>query len=143
MTDDTLPQTEQNFVSRLLLQVPGLAECVTAAKRLNAVLRRKSKEALDKVLDEAAGTALGSFVTSLRRDISAVQAALDLPWTTSPAEGPNKPAQDVETNDVWPRRLRPAPRSRAARHITQRQHGKCGRTQYPRHDESRFSLHSE
>ena len=87
MTDDTLPQTEQNFVSRLLLQVPGLAECVTAAKRLNAVLRRKSKEALDKVLDEAAGTALGSFVTSLRRDISAVQAALDLPWTTSPAEG--------------------------------------------------------
>ena len=35
----------------------------------------------------------------------------------------------MSTNDVWPRRLRPAPRSRAARHITQRQHGKCGRTQ--------------
>ena len=87
MTDDTLPQTEQNFVSRLLLQVPGLAECVKAAKRLNAVLRRKSKETLDKVLDDAGNTALGSFVSSLRRDLSAVQAALDLPWTTSPAEG--------------------------------------------------------
>jgi transposase len=87
MTEDTLPQTEQNFVSRLLQQVPGLAECVTAAKRLNAVLRRKSKETLDKVLDEAGNTALGSFVSSLRRDLSAVQAALDLPWTTSPAEG--------------------------------------------------------
>jgi len=87
MTEDTLPQTEQNFVSRLLQQVPGLAECVKAAKRLNAVLRRKSKETLDKVLDEAGNTALGSFVSSLRRDLSAVQAALDLPWTTSPAEG--------------------------------------------------------
>ncbi len=87
MTEDTLPQTEQNFVSRLLLQVPGLAECVKAAKRLNAVLRRKSKETLDKVLDEAGNTALGSFVSSLRRDLGAVQAALELPWTTSPAEG--------------------------------------------------------
>jgi transposase len=87
MTDDTLPPTDQNFVSRLLQRVPGLAECVTAAKRLNAVLRRKSKEALDKVLEDAASTALGSFVTSLRRDLSAVRAALELPWTTSPAEG--------------------------------------------------------
>ena len=87
MTEDTLPQTEQNFVSRLLLQVPGLAECVKAAKRLNAVLRRKSKETLDKVLNEAGNTALGSFVSSLRRDLGAVQAALELPWTTSPAEG--------------------------------------------------------
>ena len=87
MTDDTLTPSEQNFVSRVLLQVPALAECVAAAKRLNAVLRKKSKEALAKVLDDAGSTALGSFVSSLRRDLSAVQAALDLPWTTSPAEG--------------------------------------------------------
>ena len=87
MTDDTLTPSEQNFVSRVLLQVPALAECVAAAKRLNAVLRRKSKETLDKVLDDASNTALGLFVSSLRRDLSAVQAALDLPWTTSPAEG--------------------------------------------------------
>ena len=87
MTDDTLPQPEQNFVSRLLLQVPALADCIAAAKRLNAVLRRKSKEALDKVLEDAGKTALGSFVASLRRDLGAVQAALELPWTTSPAEG--------------------------------------------------------
>jgi transposase len=87
MTDDTLPEPEQNFVSRLLLQVPGLAECIAAAKRLNAVLRRKSREALDKVLEDAGKTALGSFVAGLRQDLGAVQAALELPWTTSPAEG--------------------------------------------------------
>lgn len=87
MTDDTLPQPEQHFISRLLLQAPGLARCVAVAKRLNAVLRRKSHETLDKVLEDASDTALGSFATSLRRDLSAVQAALELPWTTSPAEG--------------------------------------------------------
>jgi transposase len=87
MTDDILSQPEQNFVSRLLMQVPGLAECIAAAKRLNALLRHKSKETLHKVLADAGKTALGSFVAGLRRDLGAVQAALELPWTTSPAEG--------------------------------------------------------
>jgi transposase len=87
MTDDILPVAEQGLVSRLLTQIPGLADCIATARRLNQVLRRKSKESLDEVLNSAAGTALKEFVASLRRDLSAVQAALDLPWTTSPAEG--------------------------------------------------------
>jgi transposase len=87
MTDDELSAAEQGFVARLLLQVPGLANCLAAAKRLNQLLRRKSNESLDEVLDAAADTALKAFVVNLRRDLSAVQAALDLPWTTSPAEG--------------------------------------------------------
>ena len=60
---------------------------VAAAKRLRAVLCKKSKETLEKVLEDAGKTALGSFVANLRNDIGAVQAALELPWTTSPAEG--------------------------------------------------------
>jgi hypothetical protein len=88
MTDDnTLSDVEQSFVSRLLQQVPPLADCVAAARRLKEVLRRKSQKTLNHVLDDAAGTALGSFVASLRRDLGTVQAALKLPWTTSPAEG--------------------------------------------------------
>jgi transposase len=87
MTDEALREAEQNLVSRLLAQLPGLADCVAAAKRLNALLRRKSTETLDKVLEDAGATALKEFVTNLRHDLSAVQAALDLPWTTSPAEG--------------------------------------------------------
>jgi len=85
--DNTLSGIEQCFVSRLLQQTPGLAGCVAAAKQLKEVLRRKSQKTLEQVLDDAAGTALGSFVAGLRRDLSAVQAALRLPWTTSPAEG--------------------------------------------------------
>ena len=87
MSDDALPVAEQGLVSRLLTLAPGLADCIAAAKRLNQVLRRKSYESLDEVLNSAAGTALKEFVAGLRRDLGAVQAALDLPWTTSPAEG--------------------------------------------------------
>jgi len=50
MTDDEMSEAEQGLVSRLLTQVPGLAGCIAAAKRLNQVLRRKSKESLDEVL---------------------------------------------------------------------------------------------
>ncbi len=57
------------------------------AKRLNLLLRHKGRESLAGVLDDAAGTLLASFAASMRRDLPAVQAALDLPWTTSPAEG--------------------------------------------------------
>jgi transposase len=67
--------------------VPELAECIAAAKRLTVVLCKKSKETLGKVLEDAGKTALGSFVAHLRSDIGAVQAALNLPWATSPAEG--------------------------------------------------------
>ena len=85
--DEVQPKAERSFVSRLLAQVPDLADCVAAAKRLNQVLRRQTQESLEEVLDTAAGTALKDFVVSLRRDLNAIQAALDLPWTTSPAEG--------------------------------------------------------
>ncbi len=84
---DTLPEAEQAFVSALLAQAPDLADGIAVAKRLNLLLRRKSHESLDAVLADAAGTPIAEFAASLRRDLAAVQAALDLPWTTSPAEG--------------------------------------------------------
>jgi transposase len=87
MSEDALPETAQRSVSRWLTDLPDLANCIAAAKRLKEVLRRKSKESLDTVLQAAAGTTLKDFVANLQRDRSAVQAALELPWTTSPAEG--------------------------------------------------------
>ena len=83
----TLPEAGRAFTSNILAQVPGLAEGIAVAKRLNLLLRHKSQESLVGVLDDAAGTLLANFAASMRRDLAAVQAALDLPWTTSPAEG--------------------------------------------------------
>jgi transposase len=84
---DALPRPEKALVSALLAQTPGLAAAITVAKRLHLLLRRDSQERLDGVLDSAAGTSLASFAASIRRDQAAVQAALNLPWTSSPAEG--------------------------------------------------------
>jgi transposase len=85
--NDTLSETEQAFVAALLVQAPKLADAIALAKRLNQLLRRQSIDTLEQVLADAVGTLLEQFTASLRRDFAAVQAALDLPWTTSPAEG--------------------------------------------------------
>ncbi len=82
-----LPTAERSLVTRLLDQVPAVADAITAAKRLNDLLRKKTSEGLIHILDAAADTPLKDFAASLRRDIGAIQAALDLPWTTSPVEG--------------------------------------------------------
>ncbi len=82
-----LSGAEQAFISALLAQAPELANGIAIAKRLSLLLRHKSQESLAAVLADAAGTPLAEFATSLRHDLAALQAALDLPWTTSPAEG--------------------------------------------------------
>ena len=84
---ETLSEAGRTFTSNLLAQVAGLAEGIAVAKRLDLLLRHESRESLAGVLDDAAGTLLADFAASIRRDLPAVQAALDLPWTTSPAEG--------------------------------------------------------
>ena len=42
---------------------------------------------LAAVIADGRGTLLAGFACGLQQDIKAVQAALDLPWTTSPVEG--------------------------------------------------------
>ena len=84
---DTLAEADRAFVARLLDAVPPLAAAVAAAQRLSRLLRRQSSEKLEDVLTATSATSLASFTAELRKDIDAVQAALDLPWTTSPVEG--------------------------------------------------------
>jgi transposase len=84
---DTLGEADRAFVARLLDEVPPLAAAVATAQRLSLLLRRQSSETLEDVLTAASATPLASFTAALRKDIDAVQAALDLPWTTSPVEG--------------------------------------------------------
>lgn len=84
---DALPAPERACVDQLLAEKPMLARAVAVAKRLNKLWRRESEESLDQVLDAAVGTYLAEFVANMRCDLAAVQAALDTPGTTSPAEG--------------------------------------------------------
>lgn len=84
---NTLPKAERGLVAHLLAEVPAVAAAITVAKQLNALLRRKTSESLTEILDAASATPLKDFAGGLHRDITAIQAALDLPWTTSPVEG--------------------------------------------------------
>ncbi len=82
------PQTNrQAHAIHLIRGLHRMDTAIAIAKRLNRLLRRDSQESLDQVLDAASKTSLAVFAAGLRRDFAAVQAALDLPWTTSPAEG--------------------------------------------------------
>jgi transposase len=83
----TLGEAEHTFVTRVLDAEPNLAEALAVAKRLHRVLRRDASETLTDVLAAAEKTSLAHFAAQLQRDAEAVQAALELPWTTSPAEG--------------------------------------------------------
>jgi transposase len=78
---------ERIFVSRLLADELDLDVAVGWARRLNKLLRRRAVDSLDEVLTAAANTLFGRFAASLRRDFDAINAALVLPWTTSPVEG--------------------------------------------------------
>ena len=84
---DELDADDRPFVARLLAEAPELADAVAAAKRLRRMLRKEGDEALPDVLAAAEDTPLAGFAANMRRDADAVQAALDTPWTTSPAEG--------------------------------------------------------
>ena len=88
MANGEIPtELDRAFVMRLLGEVPVLQATVAVAKRIARLLRRQSDDRLDAVLDEAVATPLASFVAELRKDTAAVQAALELPWSTSPVEG--------------------------------------------------------
>jgi transposase len=83
----TLSAEDQLFRIRLLEDEPALNVAIAWAQRFNALLRRKVAGDLDQLLGAADGTMLARFTTGLRRDFETINAALKLPWTTSPVEG--------------------------------------------------------
>ena len=83
----TLNAEDDLFKTRLLEDEPALGTAVTWALRLNALLRRKVTGDLSEILTAADNTLLARFAAGLRRDFAAINAALELPWTTSPVEG--------------------------------------------------------
>lgn len=82
---DALPEADAGFIARLLAEIPGLADAIAVAKGLNLLLWRQSEEWRGKVLEAAAATPPAEFAAGLKCDLAALQAALDMPWTKSPA----------------------------------------------------------
>jgi transposase len=75
------------FLNRLLAEVPALAAVHGLARGFAVLVRKEGAGTLDEWLANTAGTPLESFAKGLKKDLAAVQAALDTPWSTSPVEG--------------------------------------------------------
>jgi transposase len=82
-----LPGPDRVFLDRLLAEAPALAEVRGLARGFAALVRKKGAGTLDDWLAAMAGTPLGGFAEGLGKDLAAVRAALETPWSTGPVEG--------------------------------------------------------
>ena len=83
-----LPGPDRAFLDRLLVEASPLAELRSLARAFAALVRKEGTVTLDGWLAAAGGTPLEGFAAGLERDLAAVRAALETPWSTSPVEGP-------------------------------------------------------
>ncbi len=83
----TLPGDNRRLCERLLEITPGLAPAAAVAQRLVRMLQHESTEPLQDVLDAMKEALLNRLAQSPERDVAAVQAALEKPWTTSRSRG--------------------------------------------------------
>ncbi|KAA1053910.1 Mobile element protein [Azospirillum argentinense] len=50
-------------------------------------MRKQGTDTLDDWLAATVGTSLEGFASGMRKDLAAVRAALEMPWSTGPVEG--------------------------------------------------------
>jgi transposase len=82
-----LAGADRAFLDGLLAEAPALAEVRSLALGFAALVRKKGTGTLDGWLAAATGTPLEGFAEGLGKDLAAVRAALETPWSTGPVEG--------------------------------------------------------
>ncbi len=84
---ERLDAAEQRFVHALIARSPELDGLISLAREFRNMVRCKQADRLDGWLAAVKGSALAGFAGGLVRDLTAVRAALSLPWSTGPVEG--------------------------------------------------------
>ena len=87
LSGDDVPGLDGRFLTALVEEVPEIARAVDEARAFSALLRAREAEALGPWLARCHAGPLGGLAHGLTRDRAAVEAALALPWSTSPVEG--------------------------------------------------------
>lgn len=83
-------EEEVSKIARWRAAHPDLDEAIIRTLDLADIFRKKRTADLDRWLDDASESTIAplrGFARSLRRDESAVRAAVASPWSTSPVEG--------------------------------------------------------
>jgi transposase len=75
------------FLAKLIDPVPEIGRAVSEARAFATLVRERDNAGLGPWLERCRDGPLRSLAASLSRDHAAVEAALSLPWSTSPVEG--------------------------------------------------------
>jgi len=75
------------FLAALVESVPEIGRAVEEVRAFAALVRDRARDALDPWLGRCRDGPLRGLAAGLQRDRAAVEAALVLPWSTSPVEG--------------------------------------------------------
>ena len=85
--DDDLTEAEQGYIDALKAAWPEAETLERLAREFAALFRSHGGDALESWLSAAQQTPLRNFARSLRSDLAAVRAAIELPWSNGPTEG--------------------------------------------------------
>jgi transposase len=88
--DEDLEPEQREFVAEVLKRSPEVASATTMVARFREVIVGRNVSELEAWMDRAFSSGvreLRNFVTSLRKDLNAVRAAVEYPWSTGPVEG--------------------------------------------------------
>ncbi len=82
-----LAEADRVFVDTLLADILALSDVHNLAHGFAALVRKQGIGTLDDWMVATAGTLLEGFAPGFRKDLAAVRAALETPWSTGPVEG--------------------------------------------------------
>jgi len=84
---DRLTKAETVTIAAIENALPALAAARDFVADFHVMVRKKAAAALDEWVTIAQGSLIASFVNGMARDIDAVRAALETPWSNGQTEG--------------------------------------------------------
>jgi transposase len=84
---DQLSTADKMLVAAVEQAVPTLRAARDLVERFHAILRSKTSADLDAWLRDAANSVLGGFARGIAADRTAVEAAINEPWSNGQTEG--------------------------------------------------------
>lgn len=84
---DRLTKAETVTIAAIENALPALAAARDLVADFHVMIRKKAAAALDEWVTIAQGSLIASFVNGMARDIDAVRAALETPWSNGQSEG--------------------------------------------------------
>ena len=85
--EEELEKEQRLYTEHLVKFSPEIREAQRLARRFSGLVKHQQSEPLDGWLEEAETSELRGLAAGIRRDLSAVKAALSLPWSNGQTEG--------------------------------------------------------